>query len=183
IGVTPDDHTRQAAAAAADVALALHPDAEREIRGRFGAQTTPQRLALGEFPEGCEIIPNPYNRIPGFSLRQHYFVPGFPVMAWPMMEWVLDTHYRHLYHATPYAEGSVRVFETYESALLDLMRSVEARYPAVKVFSLPCLGGGSVQRHIELGAKGDSGQVSAALAMIRGEIALRGLPFEDDAER
>ena len=23
-----------------------------------------------------------------------HFVPGFPVMAWPMIEWVLDTHYR-----------------------------------------------------------------------------------------
>src|ERR1700756_5038160 len=36
IGATPDDHTRQCAAAAASVALRLHPDAEREIRARFG---------------------------------------------------------------------------------------------------------------------------------------------------
>jgi molybdopterin-biosynthesis enzyme MoeA-like protein len=183
IGVTPDDHTRQAAAAAAGVAIELHPDAEREIRARFGDQITPQRLKLGEFPQGCEIIPNPYNRIPGFSLKRHHFLPGFPIMAWPMMEWLLDTCYRDLHHAAPHAEGSVRVFETYESALLDLMHSVELAYADVKVFSLPCLGGNGVQRHIELGVKGDSAQVAAALAMIRGEIALRGLPFEDETER
>src|SRR6202008_4322506 len=60
IGATPDDHTRQCAAAALGVGLALHPEAEREIRGRFAGETTPQRLRMGEFPVGAEIIPNPY---------------------------------------------------------------------------------------------------------------------------
>ncbi len=72
-------------------------EAEREIRGRFGAETTPHGLKMGEFPVGAEIIPNPFNRIPGFTLREHWFVPGFPQMAWPMLEWVLDTKYRHLF--------------------------------------------------------------------------------------
>src|SRR5687768_18620012 len=78
IGATPDDHTRQCAAAALGVPLKIHPDAEREIRARFGVETTPQRLAMGEFPEGALVIPNPVNRIPGFTIREHHFVPGFP---------------------------------------------------------------------------------------------------------
>jgi len=87
IGNTPDDHTRQAAAAAFGVPLVLHPDAEREIRQRFAAdEVTPQRLLLGTFPEGSAIIPNPFNRIPGFMMHQHYFVPGFPQMAHPMLD-------------------------------------------------------------------------------------------------
>src|SRR5882672_2941011 len=94
IGATPDDHTRQCAAAAAGVELVLHPEAEAEIRGRFGTEITPQRLKMGEFPRGSRVIPNAYNRIPGFSVGTHYFVPGFPVMAWPMVEWVLDSHYK-----------------------------------------------------------------------------------------
>ena len=81
IGATPDDHTRQCAADALGVPLALHPEAEREISARFGGEMTPQRLRMGEFPAGCEIIPNPFNRIPGFMIRQHHFVPGFP--RWP----------------------------------------------------------------------------------------------------
>ena len=85
IGATPDDHTRLCAARAAGVGLELHPDAEAEIRARFGADITPRRLMMGEFPIGSEIIPNPYNRIPGFTLRRHHFLPGFPQMAWPMM--------------------------------------------------------------------------------------------------
>ena len=62
---------------------------------------------MGEFPVGSEIIPNPYNRIPGFSLRRHHFLPGFPQMAWPMMEWVLDTHYRAR-SSRPAASASAR---------------------------------------------------------------------------
>jgi molybdopterin-biosynthesis enzyme MoeA-like protein len=84
IGNTPDDHTRQAAAAALSVDLVLHPDAEREIRARFGAEITDVRLLLGTFPRGVEIIPNPFNRIPGFRVRDHHFLPGFPQMAHPM---------------------------------------------------------------------------------------------------
>src|SRR5262245_21611800 len=99
IGATPDDHTRAAAARAAGVPLRLHPEAEAEIRARFVADpkgVTPQRLMMGEFPEGSEIIPNPYNRIPGFIFRNHHFLPGFPEMAWPMLAWVLDTRLAHL---------------------------------------------------------------------------------------
>ena len=37
--------------------------------------------------------------IPGFSVSGHHFVPGFPIMAWPMVEWVLDNRYAELHHA------------------------------------------------------------------------------------
>src|SRR5687767_15401549 len=94
IGATPDDHTRECAARAAGVGLHLHSDAEIEIRARFGDDITPRRLMMGEFPAGSSIIPNPYNRIPGFTLGRHHFVPGFPQMAWPMVEWVLENRYR-----------------------------------------------------------------------------------------
>ena len=77
IGATPDDHTRACAAKAAGVELELHPDAEAEIRARFGAEITPKRLMMGEFPVGSEIIPNPYNRIPGFSLQRPLLPAGF----------------------------------------------------------------------------------------------------------
>jgi len=103
IGATPDDHTRQCAAAALGVKLELHPEAEREIRGRFGGETTPQRLAMGEFPRGARVIPNPVNRIPGFSVGEHHFVPGFPQMAQPMVEWVLETRYRALFDSHRWA--------------------------------------------------------------------------------
>jgi len=180
IGVTPDDHTRQAAAAAAGVDLVLHPEAEREIRARMaemGYDITPARLELGTFPAGSRIIPNPYNRIPGFSLADHHFVPGFPQMAWPMIEWVLDTYYRDRFHAAAEEERAIRVWDGHEGQLLDLMRRIEADYPGIKVFSLPCFGDASTRRHVELGVRGAPGKVAAAMAVIETEVARQGLAF------
>jgi len=176
IGATPDDHTRQCAADAAGVELALHPDAEAAIRSRTDMQITPQRLKMGEFPRGARIIPNPYNRIPGFSLVDHHFVPGFPVMAWPMVEWVLDQGYAHLFHRTPEAEASVIVYDLAESIIVTpLMIEVEQRYPGLKSFSLPSMGEAGVRRHIELGVRGVPEEVTPAIEQMKlGVVALGG---------
>jgi molybdopterin-biosynthesis enzyme MoeA-like protein len=179
IGATPDDHTRQCCADALGVPLALHPDAEREIRGRFGADITPQRLRMGEFPRGCEIIPNPFNRIPGFSIRDHHFVPGFPQMAWPMIEWVLDTRYRHLFDRDRWAEASLIVYECGESQLIPAMEHAEKTYDRLKAFSLPSMGPNAVRRHVELGVRGDPAQVAAAIEDMRRMVREAGFPFAD----
>ncbi len=181
IGATPDDHTRACAAAAAGVALELHPDAEAEIRGRFGADITANRLKMGEFPRGASIIPNSYNRIPGFSLREHHFVPGFPVMAWPMVEWVLDTRYAHLFHKRPETEASIVVYDSAESTLTPLMEAVEARYRGLKVFSLPSVGDAKRRRHIELGVRGAPEEVPAALEELKRGVIETGGNWEAQA--
>ncbi len=175
IGATPDDHTRQAAAAALNRPVVLHPEAERLITERtlemaregkakadMNLPENRQRLKMGEFPEGATIIPNPFNKIPGFSVGRHWFVPGFPVMAWPMIEWVLETHYGELFHREVKVDRSMLVYEMAESTLTPLMEEVERLFPEVKVYSLPSVGEGGARRHIELGAKGEAGRVDAA---------------------
>lgn len=178
IGATPDDRTRQCAAAAAGVALKLHADAEREIRQRFGADTTPERLAMGEFPEGAIAIPNPVNRIPGFSLGEHHFVPGFPQMAWPMVEWVLESRYRGLFDPDRWAEASILVYEAGESQLIAAMRTIEAAFKRVKVFSLPSMGADGARLHVELGVRGEPAEVEQAMAALRQAVSEAGFPFQ-----
>ncbi len=169
IGATPDDHTRQAAAAALGVPLALHPQARvwilermREVAAEQGLPFEPeradnlQRLNMGMFPEGAAVIPNPYNKIAGFSCGHVHFVPGFPVMAWPMIEWVLDTHARHLQGRAVQHERSVIVYGAMEASLTPLMEAIEARFAGVKVFSLPSVDHPVHGRHIELGVKAAS---------------------------
>jgi len=181
IGATPDDHTRQAAAEALKVPLQLHPGAEVHIRARaveMKWELTPQRLAMGEFPAGADIIPNPYNKIAGFTIGRHWFVPGFPVMAWPMIESVLDTHYAKHFNHSPYLEKSVYVLELGESQVIDMMTKVEQN-PEVKTFSLPSVGDDKTPRHIELGAKGEPHAVEEALKYFQSEIVLLGGVWRD----
>jgi molybdopterin-biosynthesis enzyme MoeA-like protein len=185
IGVTPDDHTRQAAAAAAGVTLRLHPEAEREIRARCaetGQEVTPARLELGTFPAGSRIIPNPVNRIPGFSIANHHFVPGFPKMAWPMIEWVLDTQYGTRFGQCADVERALIVWDGLEGQLLDLMQAIERDYPGVKVFSLPSLGGEGLRRHIELGVRGAAAGALPAFAAMEAELRRRGLELGEVAD-
>jgi molybdopterin-biosynthesis enzyme MoeA-like protein len=130
---------------------------------------------MGEFPAGSDIIPNPYNRIAGFSIGHHYFVPGFPVMAWPMAEWVLDTRYREHFNHAPYLEKSIFVFEIGESQVIDMMLEAE-KTDGLKTFSLPSVGDDKTPRHIELGAKGEPHAVEATLETFRkGVEALGGV--------
>jgi len=181
IGVTPDDHTRQAAAAAAGVPLVLHPDAEREIRSRMAEmqrEVTPARLELGTFPAGSRIIPNPFNRIPGFSFADHHFVPGFPQMAWPMVEWVLETYYRERFNAVAEEEKAILVWEGMEGTLLDLMRQIETAYPGLVVFSLPSFGNAAIRPHIELGVRGSPALVAAAMPEFEAGVARLGFSFD-----
>jgi len=172
IGATPDDHTRQCAAAAVGVPLALHPEGRSLIEDRIRETAGPdadlhapenlRRLKMAEFPAGATLIPNPYNRIPGFTVARHHFVPGFPVMAWPMIAWVLDTLYADRFHREPHAERALRVYEQAEAVLTPLMETLEARHPGVRVFSLPSVGDAHTRKHIELGVKGVPEQVDAA---------------------
>jgi len=177
IGNTPDDHTRQAAAAALGVGLEIHPEGVAEARVRFGDDMTPQRLQLVSFPVGAQIIPNPFNRIPGFMANEHYFVPGFPQMAHPMIEWVLETRYRELFRPAPVDKAVLLTGErAYESALLDLMERVVTAYPALRFYSLPSLQGNE-RRHLELGVEGDPTLVEQAMGEICAEVERRGITW------
>jgi molybdopterin-biosynthesis enzyme MoeA-like protein len=178
IGATPDDHTRQCAAAASGRPLQLHPEAKALIEQRMRDVAVEQglayepdrpdnihRLNMGVFPEGATLIPNPYNKIPGFSLGDVHFVPGFPVMAHPMIEWLLDERYGHL-QPVAHAERAVFVKGSMEATLTPLMEAIEARFDGVKVFSLPSVDHPEWGRHIELGVKGTAERLDAAYAVL-----------------
>lgn len=201
IGATPDDHTRQAVAAALNEPLVLHPEASRLIAERCAERgepdmSTPEnqgRLNMGRFARGANIIPNPFNKIPGFSVAgtneagfgtdfgttagaRLYCVPGFPVMAWPMIDWVLDTHYSHLFHSQVQLSESVLVFGLPESTITPLMERIETQFAPVKAYSLPSVGDPDIQGgkpHIELGCKAflaSKGQLDSAMQLMRSTV-------------
>lgn len=187
IGATPDDHTRQAAAAALGQDLTLHPQARDLIwqrvqqiaaeQGSTIAIDSPdaqRRFQMGEFPSGASLIPNPYNQIPGFYVGTVYFVPGFPVMAHPMIEWVLDQRHADLHRAVVTREMSCIVLGALEATLAPLMERIEADFSGIKVFSLPSVDHPKWGRHIELGVKGAPEQLNTAYAALKAGLSQLG---------
>ena len=196
IGATPDDHTRQCAARALGLPLALHPQAQELIEQRMhelarekgkifdpAAPDSRHRLNMGVFPQGADIIPNPYNRIPGFSCGHVHFVPGFPVMAWPMIEWVLDTHYSGFFQTQAKVERSVILLGAMEATLTPLMEQIESDYVGIKVFSLPSVDHPDFGRHIELGVKGDPKLVAEAYTALRAGLVAFNVKFGPELVR
>jgi len=152
IGATPDDRTRQSAAAALGLPIERHPEAVAEIEDQFGEEAYPQRIHMAEYPKDAEIIPNFYNRVPGFSIQNHHFMPGFPMMAKPMMEWVLN-HYYSDYYQSPTIEKGIKIQNGQESDWVEFMEEFEKQFPTLRLFSLPSIHADET-RTIDLGIEG-----------------------------
>jgi len=185
IGATPDDHTRQCAAQALGLPLALQAEAKalilermRDVALEQGVAFEPDRednlhrLNMGTFPQGAQIISNPYNKIPGFTCQgaghgMVHFVPGFPVMAWPMMQDKLDVYCQTWGSAPKRIEKSVIVLGAMEATLTPLMERIELQHAGIKVFSLPSVDHPQWGKHIELGVKGSESEVEAAFLALK----------------
>ena len=192
IGATPDDKTRTAVAQALDVPLALHPEAERLITERFaelaregrgthdpGSPENQRRLAMGVFPVGSDIVPNPYNRIPGFFIHDHTFVPGFPEMAWPMIEWTLDHRYADYQNLRKLVSHNILAYGVPESRITPALEHIEVEWPEIRTFSLPTMGQGK-GAYIDLGVKGEEPEATIAFEYLKGEILRVGGRFHPD---
>ncbi len=180
IGATPDDRTRQCAAAAAGVALEFNADGRAILEEKWGDKAYPQRIHMVEWPVGAKVIPNPINQVPGFSLGDHHFVPGFPNMAWPMIEWVLDTHYAALHSHERRVEYLVEVFDTPESALIELMQSVMDAHPGARIACLPAADG---RRAIEFGVSGTPGVAAEAFDSLYEALVAKSVPLGEARQR
>jgi len=178
IGATHDDKTRQAVASALNVSLVQHPDAVREIEARFGQDSYPYRILMADLPQGARIIPNPYNRIPGFSVGNIHCLPGFPEMAWPMQEWLVDNYYLQFCTEQP-VQFILTLADAHESQLIDLMSDFQNRHPTVKLSSLPRLLSQG-QRELELGLRGKRKAAEVALAELKSLLEAQAYRFTEN---
>lgn len=175
IGATPDDRTRLSMAMAHDVPLTRHPQAVELIERRFGEGAYPYRILMAELPTGSRLIPNDFNQIPGFSLGSIYCLPGFPEMAWQMMDWVVQTQLvvpdnRDL------AFSSIIVHNVRESELIPLLESIQQQFPDTKVSSLPHFPGEG-RWQTELGVRGSNIQVMEVMDLLQTDLGKRGYRF------
>ena len=160
IGATPDDHTRKAASLAHKKPLEQHGQAKILIEKQFGDEAYPKRILMAELPKSAQIIPNTINNVPGFFIDHHYFMPGFPEMAWPMIDWVIKNQYDFLINLKNIEDQSIWLDDISESKLIDTMQKIQKEHNYIKIYSLPKL---RPKKTLELGIKGHSKSVNKAM--------------------
>ena len=127
---------------------------------------------MADLPDGSELIPNSINMIPGFCINKHFFMPGFPEMAWPMMEWIFKNKLPPSNKIE--FDRSIIIPNIAESLLIDLMSQIENDFPLVKMYSLPKI---TPQKQVEIGVKGDKQQVLSAMEMVKKYVKELGYHF------
>ena len=178
IGSTPDDHTRKSAAEAAGLPLEYHPEGIKILEERFGKEINDSRRKMVEFPKGAVLIPNPVNRIPGFSLAEGHFLPGFPSMAGPMTEWVLDRYY---------LPGEERIARSIilpgarEAELVSMMEAFIDRHPGLAFSSLPRFAKKGTE--VRLGIEGRPEEVEAGYRDLIDRVEAMDLSWEKAEDR
>lgn len=164
IGATPDDKTRLSASKAHDLHISRHIEAVKLIKKQFGKEAYPKRILMADLPSKAKLIPNTVNNIPGFSIGDHHFMPGFPEMAWPMIDWILSEHYNFFQNEKKIFDQSIWINDRSESTLIDLMYQIEKKFKLIKIYSLPKI---NPKKTIEFGIKGEKNEVCEAMKFLK----------------
>ena len=131
-----------------------------------------------EFPRGARLIPNPVNQVPGFSINNGHFLPGFPNMAEPMTAWVLDNYYR---------KGEERTGRTLilpgakEADLVPLMEEFIEAHPRLSFSSLPKFIGKGTEVH--LGIQGGPEDVERGYRDLAARLRVMGQDWIERSEK
>jgi len=171
IGSTPDDHTRKCAAIALRGGeFVVHAEAKHIIEQKLGDDAYPHPIRMAELPKGADLLDNPVNKMPAFSLDERYFfMPGFPEMSHPMVDEILDKlipekreNYRHTLTAM-----------CKENIFIELMEKTPR---GVEVSSLPKLqdGGWSVTLSV---ASDNADLAQETFAQYQSLLASKNIPY------
>jgi molybdopterin-biosynthesis enzyme MoeA-like protein len=171
IGSTPDDYTRKCAAIALrDGELYTHPEARAIIEERLGGRAYPHPIHMADLPRGAELIENPVNQMPAFSLDERYFfMPGFPEMSHPMVEAILKKLFRE---KKAYRRHTLTAL-CRENELIDVMKQMPE---GVEFSSLPKLYTDGWRVSISVASHDDT-LAQEAIQMYIDELERKKIPY------
>jgi len=183
LGPTADDMTLAGLALGGRVPREEHPRAERLVAqayARFAAdglvpfaELNEARRKMARLPRGAAPVPNPVGGAPGVVLQRgattFVSLPGVPEELAAIVEQSLGGVFGRIFHAAHYEERSLVVDLQDESAIADILGSVEAAHPEVYVKSRAKVMGPAVRLRITLSARGDD--AAAVDALLRAPAA------------
>jgi molybdenum cofactor synthesis domain-containing protein len=175
IGPTHDDITADAIAAAFGVPLEEHPVILEMMLARWGADLTPARRRMARVPAGGELVKNPVQGPPGFTIGNVFTLAGVPAIMRGMLE---DVGWR-LKGGRVTVSRVVRVEGSGEGIIAAPLEAVAKAHPGMSLGSYPFFGEGGFGSNLVLRGR-DAGEVAGAV----GELiaALKGAGVQNVQE-
>ena len=171
IGPTHDDITADAVAAAFGVELYEHPDIieliEARIRSRPGLTMNAAMRRMARVPVGGELVKNPVQGPPGFTIGNVFVLAGVPQIMRGMLE---DVGHR-LRGGVVTTSRTVRVEGSGESVIAAPLEAVAKAHPAMSLGSYPFFDAGVFGSNLVLRGRDPAelaGTVDELIAALKG---------------
>jgi molybdenum cofactor synthesis domain-containing protein len=170
IGPTHDDITADAVAAAFNTELYEHPDIVAMMQARWGDQLNPARRRMARVPVGGELVNNPVQGPPGFTIGNVFVLAGVPQIMRGMLE---DVGPR-LRTGAVTTSRTVRVEGTGEGAIAAPLEAVAKAHPTMSLGSYPFFTDGVYGSNLVLRGR-DAAEVETTVAELIGALQDAGI--------
>jgi molybdenum cofactor synthesis domain-containing protein len=159
IGPTHDDITADAVAAAFRVELIEHPEIIAMMTARWGGvELNAARRRMARVPVGGELVKNPVQGPPGFTIGNVFVLAGVPTIMRGMLE---DVGWR-LRSGTVTVARTVRVEGSGEGVIAAPLEAVAKAHPDMSLGSYPFFGDGVYGSNLVLRSR-DQDELAQAL--------------------
>jgi molybdenum cofactor synthesis domain-containing protein len=138
IGPTHDDITADAVAAAFGVELVEHPDILEMMSARWGTELNAARRRMARVPVGGDLVRNPVQGPPGFTIGNVFTLAGVPTIMRGMLE---DVGWR-LRGGAITVSRTLRVEGSGEGVIAAPLEAVAKAHPEMSLGSYPFFGAG-----------------------------------------
>ena len=170
IGPTHDDITADAVAAAFGVELYEHPDIIAMMTARWGGEVNAARRRMARVPVGGELVKNPVQGPPGFTIGNVFVLAGVPVIMRGMLE---DVGPRMRTGAVVLSR-TVRVEGTGEGAIAAPLEAVAKAHPDMSLGSYPFFADGLYGSNLVLRAR-DAEELAATVVELMAALEGAGI--------
>jgi len=171
IGPTHDDITADAVAAAFGVELQEHPDILAMMTARWGPELNVARRRMARVPVGGDLVKNPVQGPPGFTIGNVFVLAGVPVIMRGMLE---DVGPR-LRTGAVVLSRTVRVEGTGEGAIAAPLEAVAKAHPAMSLGSYPFFTEGLYGSNLVLRGR-DAEELAGTVSELIEALTQAGIP-------
>ena len=156
VGPTHDDVTIEGIAHGFGLKVVRHPDIERRMRERLGADINETRLRMANVPEGAQLLATEALFAPVVVIRNVFIFPGIPRILQERFHAIKER-----FREAPYLLKNVYV--TYgEGIIATMLNDVLAKFPDLLLGSYPVLEIPEYKVKVTLESK-DAAYLDAAL--------------------